>query len=139
MKRGLMEMSLLMDEYRKNWAVRFLREAESDLSTAEKTPIPVMSISFAVMAMRKAQTSVYYSIGDPAYLTQMVYESVERKKGIENPTMKFLADMELVIRICVNSGERLGKDAIMHDARMLIVLASKIVSLMTGSKVSGFA
>ena len=139
MKRGLMKMSLLMDEYRKNWAIRFLREAESDLSTAEKTPIPVMSISFAVMAMRKAQTSVYYSIGDPAYLTQMVYESVERKKGIDNPTMKFLADMELVIRICVNSGERLGKDAVMHDARMLIVLASKIVSLMTGSKVSGFA
>ncbi|MCJ7634861.1 hypothetical protein MUP77_21040, partial [Candidatus Bathyarchaeota archaeon] len=84
-----------MDEYRKNWAVRFLREAESDLSTAEKTPIPVMSVSFAVMAMRKAQTSVYYSIGDPEYLSQMVYESVERKKGIENPTMKFLADMEL--------------------------------------------
>lgn len=128
-----------MDEYRKNWAVRFLREAESDLSTAEKTPIPVMSVSFAVMAMRKAQTSVYYSIGDPEYLSQMVYESVERKKGIENPTMKFLADMELFIRICVNSGERLGKDAVIHDARTLIVLASKIVSLMTGSKVSGFA
>ncbi|MCJ7634131.1 hypothetical protein MUP77_17305, partial [Candidatus Bathyarchaeota archaeon] len=91
------------------------------------------------MAMRKAQTSVYYSIGDPEYLSQMVYESVERKKGIENPTMKFLADMELVIRICLNSGERLGKDAVIHDARMLIVLASKIVYLMTGSKVSGFA
>ncbi len=132
-------MSLLMDEYRKNWAVRFLREAESDLSTAEKTPIPVMSVSFAVMAMRKAQTSVYYSIGDPEYLSQMVYESVERKKGIENPTMKFLADMELFIRICVNSGERFGKDAVIHDARTLIVLASKIVSLMTRSKVSGFA
>jgi hypothetical protein len=128
-----------MDEYRKNWAVRFLREAESDLSTAEKTPIPVMSVSLAVMAMRKAQTSVYYSIGDPAYLTQMVYESVETKKDIENPTMKFLANMELIIRICVNSSEQLGKDAVIHDARMLIVLASKIVSLMTGSKVSGFA
>jgi hypothetical protein len=132
-------MSLLMDEYRKNWAVRFLREAESDLSTAEKTPIPVMSANFAVMAMRKAQTSVYYSIGDPAYLTRMVNELVETKKSVENPTMKFLTDMELVIRICVNNGERLGKETVMHDARMLIVLASKIVSLMTGSRIDGFA
>ncbi len=132
-------MSLLMDEYRENWAVRFLREAESDLSTAEKTPIPMMSVSFAVMAMRKAQTSVYYSIGDPAYLTQMVYESVDRKESIQNPTMKFLADMELFIRICVESGERLGKDAVIHAARMLIELVSKIVFLMTGSNISGFA
>jgi hypothetical protein len=132
-------MSLLIDVYRRNWAIRFLREARSDLSTAEKTPIAVMSVSLAVMAMRKAQTSVYYSIGDPTYLTPMVNEVLEGQKRVENPAMKFLTDMELIIRSCVNIGERLGKDVAIHDAKMLIGLASKMVSLVTGSKVAEFA
>jgi len=132
-------MSLLIDEYRKNWAIRFLREAKSDLSTADKTPIQAMSVSFAVMAMRKAQTSVYYSIGDPAYLTPMVKAALEGKTSIENPTMKFLADMELVIQSCINRGERLGKDVAIRNAKTLIGLASKIVSLLTGSKVAEHA
>jgi len=130
---------LLIDEYRKNWAIRFLREAKSDLSTADKTPIPTMSVGFAVMAMRKAQTSVYYSIGDPSYLTPMVNDVLEGKRSVDNPTMKFLADMELMIRSCINGGERLGKDIAIRNARALIELASKMVSLMTGSKVVEFA
>lgn len=134
-----MEVSLLIDEYRKNWAIRFLREAKSDLSTADKTPIPAMSVSFAVMAMRKAQTSVYYSIGDPSYLTPMVNEVLEGKRGIENPTMKLLADMELMIQSCINGGERLGKDIAIRNARTLIDLASKIASLITKGKVVEFA
>jgi hypothetical protein len=134
-----LEVSLLIDEYRKNWAIRFLREAKSDLSTADKTPIPAMSVSFAVMAMRKAQTSVYYSIGDPSYLTPMVNEVLEGKRGIENPTMKLLADMELMIQSCINGGERLGKDIAIRNARTLIELASKIASLITKGKVVEFA
>jgi len=132
-------VSLLIDEYRKNWAIRFLREAKSDLSTADKTPIPAMSVSFAVMAMRKAQTSVYYSIGDPSYLTPMVNDALEGKKRIENPTMKLLVDVELMIRRCINSGERLGKDIAIRNAQTLIEMASKMVSLITGSKVGEFA
>jgi len=132
-------VSLLIDEYRKNWAIRFLREAKSDLSTADKTPIPAMSVSFAVMAMRKAQTSVYYSIGDPSYLTPMVNEVLEGKRRIENPAMKFLADMELMIRSCINGGERLGKNIAIRNARTLIDLAAKMVSLITRSGVAEFA
>ncbi len=132
-------MSLLIDEYRRNWSIRFLREAKSDLSTAEKTPIPVMSASFSIMAMRKAQTSVYYSIGDPTYITQLVNEALEGRKGVNDPVMKFLVDMEMIIRSLAGSGDRLGKDAAIYDARTLIGLASKTVSLMTGKKAQGFA
>ena len=132
-------MSLLIDEYRKNWAIRFLREARSDLSTADRTPIPAMSISFAIMAMRKAQTSVYYSLGDPTYLTPMVNDALQGRRNIENPTMKFLADMELMIRSCINGGERQGKEAAIRSAKALIELASKTVSMLAGSKAVEFA
>lgn len=134
-----MQVSLLIDEYRKNWAIRFLREAKSDLSTAGKTPIPAMSVSFAVMAMRKAQTSVYYSIGDPSYVAPIVSEVIEGKRSIENSTLRFLADMELMIRSCINGGERLGKETAIRNAETLIGLASKMVSLVTRSKVAEFA
>ena len=132
-------MSLLVDEYRRNWAVRFLREANSDLSTAERTPIPVMSISFSVMAMRKAQTSVYYSLGDPSYLATLVNGNIEGNKAAGDPAMKFLTNLELIIRSCTNKGERLEKDTAINSAKTLIVLASKMVSLMTGLDSGGFA
>jgi hypothetical protein len=128
-----------MDEYRRNWAIRFLREAKSDLYTADKTPIQAMSISFAVMAMRKAQTSVYYSVGDPSYLTPMVDEAVKGKKNVENSAMEYLIEMELVIRSCISNGEKLGKDNAMRNAKVIIELASKILSLMTRSKIVEFA
>lgn len=129
----------MVDEYRRNWAIRFLREARSDLSTADKTPIPAMSANLAVMAMKKAQTSVYYIMGDPSYLTPLVNTAVEEGSGLENATMKFLVDFELVIRSCVNSGERLGKAAAIQNAKSLIELAAKIVSIMTGIKTVDFA
>jgi len=132
-------MSLLVDEYRRNWAVRFLREANSDLSTAERTPIPVMSISFSVMAMRKAQTSVYYSIGDPSYLAMLVNGTLEGNKAVEDSTMKFLTNLELIIRSCANKGERLEKNTAINSARVLIGLASRMVSIMTGLDSAGFA
>ncbi len=132
-------MSLLVDEYRRNWAVRFLREANSDLSTAEKTPIPVMSVSFSVMAMRKAQTSVYYSLGDPSYLAMLVNGAIGGNKAVEDPTMKFLTNLELIIRSCTSKGDRLEKNAAINNAKTLIGLASRMVSLMTGLDSGGFA
>jgi len=72
-------------------------------------------------------------------LTPMVNEVLEGKKEIENPIMKLLADMELMIRSCINGGERLGKDIAIRNARMLIELASKIASLITKGRVAEFA
>ena len=132
-------MSLLVDEYRRNWAVRFLREANSDLSTAERTPIPVVSISFSVMAMRKAQTSVYYSLGDPSYIAKLVNRNIRGNKTVEDAVMRFLTNLELSIRNCTNKGEKLEKNTAINNARTLIELASRMVALMTGLDSGGFA
>ena len=132
-------MSLLVDEYRRNWAVRFLREANSDLSTAERTPIPVVSISFSVMAMRKAQTSVYYSLGDPSYIAKLVNRNIRGNKTVEDAMMRFLTNLELSIRNCTNKGEKLEKNTAINNARTLIELASRMVALMTGLDSGGFA
>ena len=134
-----MALSLLIDEYRRNWAIRYLREAESDLSTAERTPIDAISVSFAIMAMRKAQTSAYYSIGDPSYLTQMVNEAIEVRNIIQGSSMKLLTDMELFIRLCAEKREALDKENAIHKARVLLSVVSRLISLMTNERSVGLA
>ena len=134
-----MALSLLIDEYRRNWAIRYLREAESDLSTAERTPIDAISVSFAIMAMRKAQTSAYYSIGDPSYLTQMVNEAIEVRNTTQGSSMKLLTDMELFIRLCAEKREALDKENAIHKARVLLSVVSRLISLMTNERSVGLA
>jgi len=134
-----MALSLLIDEYRRNWAIRYLREAESDLSTAERTPIDAISVSFAIMAMRKAQTSAYYSIGDPSYLTQMVNEAIEVRNIIQGSSMKLLTDMELFIRLCAEKREALDKENAIHKARVLLSVVKRLISLMTNERSVGLA
>lgn len=123
-------LSLLIDEYRKNWAIRYLREAESDLSTAERTPVSAISISFAIMAMRKAQTSAYYSLGDPSYLVPMVNDALEGRRAAQGPSLKLLTDVELSIRRCTEMGETLGKANSIRRARALVEIISKLVSII---------
>ena len=134
-----MALSLLIDEYRRNWAIRYLREAESDLSTAERTPIDAISVSFAIMAMRKAQTSAYYSIGDPSYLTQMVNEAIEGRSSLQGTSMKLLTDMELFIRFCAERGGALDKENAILKAKALLSVVSRLISLMTNERSVGLA
>ena len=54
-----------MDNYRKGWSLRYLREAEAELTAAKETPY--MAPGLMSEAMRKAQAAIYYSLGDPAY------------------------------------------------------------------------
>ena len=71
-------MSIIVDDYRINWARMYIREAEADLSIAEGSPIP--AVSLALLVMRKSQTAVYYSLGDPEYLASLVRQSIENEK-----------------------------------------------------------
>ncbi len=125
-----MALSILIDEYRRNWAIRYLREAESDLATAERTPIDTISVSFAIMAMRKAQTSAYYSVGDPSYLSQMVNEAIEERGILHDASMKLLTDMELFIRFCAERGGVLDRENAIAKAKALLSVVSKLISLM---------
>lgn len=132
-------LSLLIDEYRRNWAIRYLREAESDLSTAERTPIDAISVNFAIMAMRKAQTSAYYSIGDPSYLAQMVNEAIEDRSSLHGASMKLFTDMELFIRFCAERGGVLDKENAIVKAKALLSVVSRLISLMTNERSIGMA
>jgi hypothetical protein len=56
----------MMNEYRRGWALRYLREAKAELEAARK--IPYMAPSLVVEAIRKARNAIYYSLGEPAFI-----------------------------------------------------------------------
>ncbi len=122
-------MSLMLDEYRANWAVRYLREADADLWMAEKTPIPALSVSFALMAMRKSQTAIYYGLGDPEYLAPLVEKNLVGENG-KDALMRVLVKIELLIRRDSELAESLEKEAAIEEAKNLISVASDMVSTM---------
>ena len=123
-------MSIILDEYRLSWALRYIREAYVDLLTAEKDPIPAMSISYALRAMRKSQTAVYYSLGDPAYLTPLINQKIVDEKKTKNALMLVLIRMEKLVQRDSGLAETLGKNVILEEARNLTGLASSIVDLI---------
>ena len=71
----------MMDEYRKGWALRYLREAKAELEAARK--IPYMAPGLVLEAIRKARNAIYYSFGEPAFIEILLREEVNKKPAYQ--------------------------------------------------------
>jgi hypothetical protein len=121
----------MMDEYRKGWALRYLREAKAELQAARK--MPYMAPSLILEAIRKARNAIYYSLGEPAFVEIAVRETAEKTQTIEDPVLKTLIDIEGIIQQLSQVEEVNGEIAI-KQADSLVQLASDIVETVTGEK-----
>lgn len=119
----------MVDEYRKGWALRYLREAKAELIAAQKTPY--MAPSLILEAVRKAQVSIHYSLGDPAFVETIVRQTIGKKKVVEDPVLRCLVEIERMVQRVVQSPEPNHEKAI-ERADGLIQIASDIVELLTG-------
>jgi hypothetical protein len=125
-------MSLLIDEYRKGWARRYMREAITEYAKAEENPIPNISISFALVSMKKAQIAIYYSLGDPEQLTFVVGEAIQQRTRIQDPVLLLLVQIEQFIHTNGEAAELLKKELAIKEAKRVIDMASTIVELIAG-------
>jgi len=123
-------MSIIVDRYRINWARRYIREADADLSIAESDPLNAVSKSFALRAMRKSQIAVYYSLGVPERLASLVNQSIDNGTEVDDTAMHILVQMERLIQKDNRQAERLNKKVLIEEARFLLEIASKIVDLV---------
>ncbi|MGQ9530043.1 MAG: hypothetical protein ACUVTC_01260 [Candidatus Bathycorpusculaceae bacterium] len=121
----------MMDEYRKGWAHRYLREAKAELEAARK--MPYMAPTLLLEAIRKARNAIYYSLGEPAFIEIVIREAAERTQTINDPLLKFLVEIEEVVQQLAQMGEVNGESA-MKKADNLVQLASDIVETLTGEK-----
>jgi hypothetical protein len=122
----------MMDEYRRGWAHRYLREAKAELEAARK--LPYMAPTLLIEAIRKARNAIYYSLGEPAFVEIVIREAAEKTQTINDPVLRFLVQIEEIVQQLARMGEVNGEMA-MKKADNLVQLASDIVEVLTGEKI----
>ncbi len=125
-------MRLLVDEYRKNLVFHYLREAETDLSTAETTSSPALRANLALLAMRKMQLAIYYTLGDPSTVAFLVASALREGVPEGDAILRLLAHLEWLIQIrSIPTGDATLGDAL-REAQQVQVVASTIVTRIVG-------
>ena len=119
-------------EYRKGWALRYLREAKAELLAAQKTPS--IAHSLILEAVRKAPAAIYYSLGDPAFIESIVYQAFYGQRKTNNdPTLNCLIEIERTIQMLSQTPESEIPKTIRQVDDMMQT-ASDIVELFTGEQ-----
>jgi hypothetical protein len=125
----------MMDEYRKGWAVRYLREAKAELEAARK--IPYMAPGLVVEAIRKARNAIYYSLGEPAFIEILIREEVTKNPNTNDSILRFLIDIESIIQQIAQL-EEVNCDALMTQADSIVEIATDIVETLTEERFQNF-
>jgi len=122
----------MMDEYRRGWALRYLREAKAEFEAARK--MPYMAPSLVLEAIRKARNAIYYSLGEPAFIEIVIREAVGKTQTIVDPVLRCLVEIEGAVQQLAQV-EEINGEKVMKQADDLIQLASDIVETLTGEKI----
>jgi hypothetical protein len=118
----------MMDEYRKGWALRYLREAKAELEAARK--VPYMAPSLVLEAIRKARNAIYYSMGEPAFIEILIREEVGKTTPTNDSVLRFLMEIEGTVQQLAQL-EEVNDEVIMKQADTLVQIATDIVETFT--------
>ena len=122
----------MMDDYRRGWALRYLREAKAELEAARRMPYIASSLVFE--AIRKARNAIHYSLGEPAFIENILKETTDEIQATGDPVLRCLLEVEETVQQLLQLSQPDGETA-MKKADNLIELASDIVETLTGEKV----
>jgi hypothetical protein len=122
----------MMDEYRKGWALRYLREAKAELEAARK--MPYMAPSLLLEAIRKARNAIYYSLGEPAFIEILIRDEVGKSKPTNDSVLRFLVEIEEIVQQLTQL-EEVNGEVMMKQADTLVKIASDIVETLTEEKI----
>ncbi len=125
----------MMDEYRKGWALRYLREAKAELEAARK--IPYMAPGLVLEAIRKARNAIYYSLGEPAFIEILIREEATKNPNTNDSILRFLIEIESIIQQ-ISQLEEVNGDAMMKQADSIVDIATDIVETLTEERFQNF-
>lgn len=123
--------NFMMDDYRRGWALRYLREAKAELEAARK--MPYMAPSLVLEAIRKARNAIYYSLGEPAFIEILIREEVGKPKPTDDSILRFLIEIEGTVQQLAQL-EEVNGEAMMKQADTLVQIATDIVETLTEEK-----
>ncbi len=121
----------MMDQYRRGWALRYLREAKAELEAARK--MPYMAPSLVLEAIRKARNAIYYSLGEPAFIEILIREEVGKPQQTNDSVLRFLIEIEGIVQQ-LGQLEEVNGDVMMKQADTLVQIATDIVETLTEEK-----
>lgn len=121
----------MINHYQKSWALRYLREAKAELSAARK--MPHMATSLIREAVRKAQVAIYYSLGEPVFIENIVQQALQNGEQMNDPVLKCLVEIERLVQQISESPD-LNLEKATEQVDSLIQIASGIVEACTGEK-----
>ncbi|MCW4046555.1 MAG: hypothetical protein NWE99_03210 [Candidatus Bathyarchaeota archaeon] len=121
----------MMDQLRKGWALRYLREAKAELEAARK--MPYMAPSLVVEAIRKARSAIYYSLGEPAFIEILLREEGMKPQQTNDSVLRFLMEIEGIVQQLAQL-EEVNEEAMMQQADTLVQIATDIVETFTEEK-----
>jgi hypothetical protein len=123
----------MMDEHRRGWALRYLREAKAELEAART--VPYMCSSLVLESIRKARNAIYYSLGEPAFIEILLREEAENCNQTNDSVLQFLIELEAVVQQ-LSQLEEINGEAIMDQANTLVNVAADIVETFTEEKLN---
>jgi hypothetical protein len=118
----------MMDNYRKGWALRYLREARAELEAARE--LPYMAPSLLMEAIRKAKNAIYYSLGEPAFIEVLIRDEVGKPRSTDDSILRFLVEIEETVQQ-LSQLEEVNGEAMMQQADTLVQIAADIVETLT--------
>lgn len=118
----------MIDEKRKAWALRYLREARAELEAAKKMPYMAKSLIFE--AIIKARKAIHYSLGEPPFIENLLKEAGEQKKKIMDPVLNFLLEIEETAQT-LEQLEEPDNAKIKEQTENFLQLTSNIVKTLT--------
>jgi len=118
----------MMDEYRRGWAHRYLREAKAELEAARK--IPYMAPSLMLEAIRKAKNAIYFSLGEPTFIEILIREELGKPKPANDFILRFLIEMEETVQQLVQL-EEINEGVMLKQADTIVQMASEFVETLT--------
>jgi hypothetical protein len=119
-------MSSSVDKYRKSWALRYIREAKNELKFSKNITAPSEII---LDSARKAQTAIYYSLGDPSSIKDIIDQTIIEKNLTKNPFLRCLVEIENNLKKMENTNYTINKEAI-AEVDGIVHFASQIVNLL---------
>ncbi|MFQ6095656.1 MAG: hypothetical protein ACE5NN_05895 [Candidatus Bathyarchaeia archaeon] len=119
----------VIDDYRRGWALRYLREARAELTAARMSRDMAPNLIFN--ALRKAQSAIYHSMGNPVSIAGIVQQKISEGSFIDDPILKCLVEIEKSIQWIASLPTSL-RDTIIMEAENIICVASEIVKLFAG-------
>lgn len=120
----------LINGYRKGWALRYIREARAELAAAQK--MQPMASSLFLEALRKAQVAIYYSLGEPAFVENIIRQIIASGKTVNDPILRCLVEIENMVQEFSQMPD--SDEETRRQIDEFVEMASDIVKLFTGEK-----